>query len=80
MNGKRETPYLRLWHRIGMDAPTLRLRRVQLAAFTEADWREIRDEFGATELMIEELRRLAADANDDRDVAIDFETERVGAV
>ena len=36
--------------------------------------------FDATEAMIYELRRLAANVTDDRDVLIDFEAETVSAV
>jgi hypothetical protein len=32
------------------------LRRALLRAFTEADWRELREDYGATEAMLEELR------------------------
>ena len=77
MSGDGKTPYLRLWRDILGQAPGLDLRRVRLRAFTEADWRELRDDFNATEAMIRELRRLAAEVMDDRDVRIDFEAETV---
>ena len=60
------TPFLRFWREIGIGAPDLRLHRAQLRAFTEADWLELRDDYGATEEMILKLRRLAADVTDDR--------------
>ena len=49
-------------------------------AFMEADWRELRDNFDATEAMILELRHLAADVTDDRDVRMDFEAETVAPI
>ena len=60
------TPFLRFWRDIMGQAPDLRLHRAQLRAFTEADWRELRDDYEASEAMIRELRRLAADVTDDR--------------
>jgi hypothetical protein len=38
-------PFLRFWREIGIGAPSLRIHRAQLRAFTEADWRELRDDY-----------------------------------
>ena len=80
MSGDKGTPFLRFWREIGLGAPSLRLHRAQLLAFTEADWRELRDDYGVTEAMIDELRHLGADLADDREVRIDFDAETVTPV
>ena len=52
--------------------PDLLLRRAQVRALTTEDYRELRQDFGASEQMLVELQRLAADATDTRDVRIAF--------
>ena len=65
-SGEGRTPYLRLWYEVGIDGPGLRLRRVQLRAFTESDGRALRDEFGASGSLSGAVRGLSAAAGDAR--------------
>ena len=52
--------------------PDLILRRAQVRALTTEDYRELREDFGASEQMIAELQRLVADSTDTRDVWVLF--------
>jgi len=80
-----DDPYFARWlASIGI-VPDLILRRDQVRALTEADYRELRDDFGATEEMIGVLQRLALDATDKRDVRLSFDgghgsADRGGAI